>query len=365
MRRRSAMASGTSRGRTHSTVALAGAMALLAVALTSTSVAKTNSTPRVTEHVMRAEPSDRAAIVIVLDGARWQDVVGDGHAMPQLARLAAEHGAFVGTPSSGASIRSSGPNFVSMPGYAEILGGAPARGCAANDDCASASHETIVDAVRTRFGSPYDAAVFASWPDLVRVASSSPESVVVSAGRRLTHHEDALRLDPSMGMLLDRGERAEAAPGEGDFRPDRYTAPLAARYLALFQPHFLFVSLGEPDEYGHRGDRAGYLAALRYADDYIAGLYAFTHGEDARGRATAIFVTADHGRANDFQDHGGRWPESARSWLIALDDGGARGVIAGNHVLADIAPTVRAWLGLPADTAKDAGRAIAELLPPE
>jgi hypothetical protein len=340
-------------------------MALLAAALTSTSVAKT-SMPRVTAPEASASDgkSDRAAIVVVLDGARWQDVVGDGHAMPRLAALAREHGAVVGAPSSGTTMRASGPNFVSMPGYAEIFGGAPARACSGNDECANATHGTIADAVRAESGSPYDAAVFASWPDLVRVASVDPGALVVSAGRSLTHHDAQMRSDPEMSELLDRGERADAWPGEKDFRPDRFTAPIAERYLAAFRPRFMFVSLGEADEYAHQGNHASYVEALRYADGVIAELYAATHGTNAHGRATTIFVTADHGRANDFRDHGGRWPESSRSWLVALGDGVSRGSIqgAGDHALADVAPTVRAWLGLPADDATDRGHAIAGLL---
>jgi hypothetical protein len=336
-------------------------MTLLAAALTSNSVAKT--TPRVTPFEASASGSraDRAAIIVVLDGARWQDVVGDGHAMPRLTALAKAHGATGGAPWSGTTMRASGPNFVSMPGYAEILGGAPSRDCSGNDECASATHATIADAVRAESGSVYDAAVFASWPDLVRVASDDPQAIVVSAGRSLMHHEAEMRLDPQMDDLLDRGERASAWPGEKDFRPDRFTAPLAQRYLEAFHPRFLFVSLGETDEYAHQGNHASYLDALRYADGVIAELYAATHGVNARGRETTIFVTADHGRADDFHDHGARWPESARSWLVVLGDD-PRGAIAGDHALADIAPTVRALLGLPPDAATDAGHAIDALL---
>jgi hypothetical protein len=360
MRRRSGMA------RKRSTLALAGALALLAGALTSTSVAKTTDPPRVVEPEASASEGhpDRAVIVVVLDGARWQDVVGDGHAMPRLTALAREHGAVVGAPKSGTTLRASGPNFVSMPGYAEIFGGAPARECTGNDECASATHETIADAVRADSGSPYDAAVFASWPDLVRVSSTNPDALVVSAGRSLTHHEALMRNDPEMSELLDRGERADAWPGEKDFRPDRFTAPIAERYLALFHPRFLFVSLGESDEYAHQGNRLGYLDALHYADGVIAELYAATHGPNAHGRATTLLVTADHGRSNDFRDHGERWPESSRSWLVALGDDVSRGALrgAGDRALADLAPTVRAWLGLPADDASDSGHAIAGLL---
>jgi arylsulfatase A-like enzyme len=209
-------------------------------------------------------------------------------------------------------------------------------------------------------------ALFSSWPDLVRVASLHPETLVVSGGRSLRHNESVLREDPAMSDLLDHGGSALAWPGDYDFRPDRFTAPLATRYLEVSRPRFLFLSLGEPDEYAHRGDYGEYLEALRFADEAIAGIVDALGRMGERGKRTTVFVTADHGRARDFRDHGGKWPESARSWLVAIGDGvGSRGAIEGSEErrLADIAPTARAWLGMPPDAASDAGRAIGELLP--
>jgi hypothetical protein len=305
---------------------------------------------------------ERDAILVVLDGARWQDVVGEAAVMPQLAELARAHGATLGGPRSGSVVRASGPNFVSMPGYAELFGGAPAPKCRSNEDCAGATHPTIADDVRAWTGSSDDAAVFASWPDLVRVSSEHPESLAVSAGRSVVHNDARMRQDSAMSELLDRGARADAWPGEKDFRPDRFTAPLAERYLEVVRPRFLFLSLGESDEYGHQGNRDGYVRALRYDDDVIAELYRTTHGEGARGRRTTIFVTADHGRAFDFRDHGGRWPESARSWLVVLGDGAPRSShLTGDYTLSDIAPTVKAWLGMP-DAGEASPHTIAKLL---
>jgi arylsulfatase A-like enzyme len=253
-----------------------------------------------------------------------------------------------------------------MPGYAEIFGGAPAHHCLGNDDCEAASRSTLADQVRDWTGSLDDAAVFASWPDLVRVSSQRPEGLAVSAGRSLVHNDARMRMDPAMSELLDRGARADAWPGEKDFRPDRYTAPLAERYLEVVRPRFLFLSLGESDEYGHQGNRDGYVRALRYDDEVIADLYRATHGESARGRRTTIFVTADHGRAFDFRDHGGRWPESARSWLVVIGDEAPNMTrVTGDYTLSDLAPTVKAWLGMPEDDAAAgprAGSAIAKLL---
>ncbi len=351
-----------------SAAALTGATALLAAGLVSRSDAKPTpprDMPELATPETPASQVERDAILVVLDGARWQDVVGEASVMPQLAELARAHGAALGGPRSGSVVRASGPNFVSMPGYAEIFGGAPARGCPGNDDCAAATQPTIADDVRAWTGSPDDAAVFASWPDLVRVSSQHPEQLAVSAGRSLVHGDGRMRRDAAMSELLDRGARADAWPGEKDFRPDRFTAPLAERYLEVVRPRFLFLSLGESDEYAHQGNRDGYVRALRYDDDVIAELYRATHGEGARGRRTTIFVTADHGRAYDFRDHGGRWPESARSWLVVLGDEPDAARLTGDYTLSDIAPTVEAWLGVPDDEATAgprAGAVIAGLL---
>jgi predicted AlkP superfamily pyrophosphatase or phosphodiesterase len=272
----------------------------------------------------------------------------------------------VGAPGGGTIMSASGPNFVSLPGYTEILGGHPPRACDGNQ-CPATIRTTLADDVRAWCDSPRDVAVFSSWPDLVRVSSLHPETLVVSGGRSLRQNESILREDAVTADLLDRGAAALAWPGEYDFRPDRFTAPLATRYLEVARPRFLFLSLGEPDEYAHHGDYAEYLESLRFADDAIGAIVSALDRMGERGRNTTVFVTADHGRARDFRDHGGKWPESARSWLVAIGGGvGGHGAIeaGGERRLADIAPTARAWLGMPPDDASDAGKAIAELLPP-
>jgi arylsulfatase A-like enzyme len=76
-------------------------------------------------------------------------------------------------------------------------------------------------------------------------------------------------------------------------------------------------------------------------------------------------VTTDHGRSNAFRDHGGFAPESGRVWLVA--SGGKiadKGLVYSRepHRLADIAPTMRALLGVAPDVREGAGRVIEEAL---
>ena len=162
------------------------------------------------------------------------------------------------------------------------------------------------------------------------------------------------------------GEPGDPWPGAGDFRRDRATATLALRHLESAQPDFLFLGLGETDEYAHHGDYSSYVGAIAMADQIIGDLLGALVRMGERGERTHVFVTTDHGRAHDFRDHGGRYPESSRVWLVASGPRiTARGDLETSRDLRlrDIAPTLRLIAGLPrVATGRDAGAPIAELL---
>jgi arylsulfatase A-like enzyme len=126
----------------------------------------------------------------------------------------------------------------------------------------------------------------------------------------------------------------------------------------------MFLGLGEPDEYAHRGDYAGYLGSLRTADAVLGDLMATLDRMGDRGAHTTVLVTADHGRGRDWRHHGREFPESGRVWLVAA---GAqikgRGLVPATrkHRLSDVAPTIRQLLGLAPDIATTAGAPIDEL----
>jgi hypothetical protein len=330
--------------------------------------------------VSARDPGERSAVLVVLDGARWQEVftgvdrqlaatagvepVSAATLMPHVHRALTERGAALGAPGRGPVVTASGPNFVSMPGYTEIFTGRRAHPCVDND-CPRAKTPTIADEIRARSAEASDVAVFASWDRIERAATSDPARIVISAGRSFLSSADCVLDDPIASQWLQGGRRAGPSPGTGNFRPDRFTAGLALRYLEAKRPRFLFLGLGEPDEYAHQGDYAGYLESLRAADAVIGELFAAIDRMAVGGHKTSVFITADHGRARDYRFHGRDFPESARVWLVAA--GGevrARGLTQASHPhhLADVAPTLRLLLGLPADAVPSSGAPIDELL---
>jgi hypothetical protein len=278
-------------------------------------------------------------ILVTIDGVRWQDIFEGSDQelspgprrlprdlVPNLDRLARKNGAALGAPGHSV-ISATGPNFVSLPGYTEIFTGRAPIGCQDNT-CEAIHIPTLLDDAHDAGAS---VAAFGSWEILDRAVSARPGSFLVSCGR-------------------DADENVDPWPGVGNFRPDRLTAQRALHHLASERPDVLYIGLGEPDEYGHHNDYAGYLRALTFADGVIGRIMSTLEHMGPRGARTHVFVTADHGRAHDFKGHGGGAPESARVWLIA---GGpavvARGLVDSSHQrhLSDIAPTLRTVIGLP------------------
>jgi arylsulfatase A-like enzyme len=196
----------------------------------------------------------------------------------------------------------------------------------------------------------------------------SHENVRSSVGRYAGDLRGELEADPGVAQILAAGARSAGAPGEDDFRPDAYTGEAALAYLQAAHPRFLFIGLGDTDEYGHADDYRAYLDALRRADELIGRVAHFVFQEIALGRRTTLLVTTDHGRAYSFTSHGAESPESSRVWLVAAGSGvAARGLVESGRErhLADIAPTIRALLGLPAVSPSDSGEMLRELLLPQ
>jgi len=321
-------------------------------------------------------------IIVAIDGVRWQDVflgvepeLAEDQGLDRDMRLPPERlipnihqrvigqGAAIGAPNCGAPMTVLNRDYVSLPGYLEMLTG-QATHCTTND-CGATTIPTIAEAFRDELRvAPGRIGFISSWDRLERAAAADPRGIIVSAGRTRGHNHDLLRGSATLSELLDMGAVVGPFPGGGNYRPDAYTANLALHYLIEHRPRFLFVGLGDTDEWGHKDDYENYLQALRFADTFVGSLLTTLETMGPYGHGVTVIVTTDHGRAEDFKDHGGK-PEAARVWLGAVGAGVPRAGLLTSPTerhLADLVPTIRALMGLPAIAGDRRGTVLAELV---
>ena len=363
------------------------AIATLAIFLPALDGAARPARPRREGEAIAAEPVERVSVekrtpapgrvvLVVIDGVRWQDifggvdpdlartyllpsreVVGADVLVPNLHRLATREGLAYGTPEVGEAMFASGPNYVSQPGYIEMFSERRALGCLSND-CPRTTEPTFVDAIAEATNG--SAAVISSWEVVGRAAASAPAKLVVSVGQARGENQGELRVNESASHALEMGRIAAAYPGHGEYRSDKYTREIALSYLEARHPRFLFLGLGDTDEYAHLGDYRGYLRALHEADKTIGRLLETLERMGDDGRHTTVLVTTDHGRERAFMSHGGFAPESSRVWMIAGGNVRPDGPVALSSPahLFDVGPTVRELMGLPRGPSE--GRALVD-----
>ncbi len=329
-----------------------------------------------TDSSNRGEVPKFSVAFVALDGVRAQDVFSDpelsrvgggqgeaaptgGHFAANLRSLAESEGVGVGVPGRGASFRASGPRYVSLPGYLEMLSGR-STSCTHNG-CDVRSVSTLLSEVAALPGmTPGEVIAFASWPRLEPLLRGDRRNVWVSAGRRRAPKLEKAAEESGLGTLFGEGLRAHPAPGRERYRPDKHTAALALAWAQRYHPRFLFVGLGDADEHAHRDNYAGYLASIRFADRVIGKLWSWLGEERARGRETLLIVTTDHGRSQGFVHHE-KEHESGDVWLVAAGSMvRRRGFVSLSRPgrLRDVVPSMRGLLGLPADRSRRAGREL-------
>ena len=162
---------------------------------------------------------------------------------------------------------------------------------------------TIVDAFRDAYQSEGGAVgVITSWERIERAAAVHSHGVVMSTGRTGGATRDSLRSDPALSDLLDVGSDVGPYPGNGDYRPDYYTAAIALRFLSTRRPRFLFVGLGDTDEWGHQDNYEAYLQSMRFADSFVGNVLdtletmgSFGARTTIVGRLEGVFSSAQRG----------------------------------------------------------------------
>jgi phosphopentomutase/2,3-bisphosphoglycerate-independent phosphoglycerate mutase family metalloenzyme len=281
-------------------------------------------------------------ILITLDGVRWQEifngtdpVLDDQHLsarelLPNFYDLFVDKGVVIGQKSR---MIASGPNHISLPGYLEITRGHPSTDCQRNDCIPK-----IDQSVFFMFDRP---AIFSSW-EVIEKTVPPYYSVVVDTGRA---HRSLAWERTGFPDFFGSPTPFTWLP---DYRPDFFTDLVAEAYIEVMHPDFAWLAMGDCDEWGHANNYRRYRIALQEADDYVGRLIRTLDATDY-GRNTVFIITADHGRAINFRDHGSD-QASERVWMLIRGKGiPFKGSIKLPTTvrLSNILPTIEDIEGLP------------------
>ena len=140
-----------------------------------------------------------------------------------------------------------------------------------------------------------------------------------------------------------------------DLQPEMSAAGVTAELVAAIGSgayDFIVANFANPDMVGHTGVWDATVTALGVIDDCLGRIFdaiAALEAADAAGPGAALFVTADHGNADDMIDDAGA-PVTKHS-LNPVPLLGMGRALAGRRlrdgILADVAPTILELAGLP------------------
>ncbi len=279
-------------------------------------------------------------VLLTLDGVRWQEVFSESKDHNEapfklLKLLLSKEGILIGNKSLGSEMTVNNRFNLSLPGYQSLMAGTEVP-CATND-CGRISVETMMERVRRELRlSKGEVATFATWSGIAKAVEHTQGS---------TH-------------LV------------GSLNHDTETFAQALAYLEKERPRFLYISLGDADEFAHALNKKKYIDTLKMYDRWINELAGRLDAMDDYGNNTTLIVTTDHGRGSGFQwfDHGLHIPDAKYVWLYARNSktnqvsNTDRTVLKNrpyNH--SDIRPTIENLFGLAPNRCADCGRPIEEL----
>lgn len=252
-------------------------------------------------------------------------------------------GWIAGNATSDSIIKVTNGRYFSYPGYNELLTGKADRRIDSNDKSYN-PNKTVLEWLNTQEGFSDSIAAYCSWDVFPFIINDKRSGVRVNAGWSPLEVGDPAAIE---ALNLVAGNLFQ----EWDsVRYDSLTMAGAIQELRTKQPRMLYVSLGETDDWAHKGRYDRYLDSARQNDALIRRLWETAQSLDSHRGKTAFLVTSDHGRGDGregWKNHSNSLAGSEFIWAAAFGAGiSARGENEGGRFTqSQIAATVAALLG--------------------
>ncbi len=324
-----------------------------------------------------AAPPARSAVLVLIDGLRWQEVfrgadpgliahplggVKDGDAarraywredpaarrealMPFLWRTVAREGQLLGDRDANCRVDVTNGLKFSYPGYSEMLVGFHDARIDSNAKVPN-PNPTVLEFLHGRPGFDGSVAALGVWDVVPWIVNRERCGFFVNAG-----FEPVLVPPVSPRQELLNRLKTELPRRWDSMPPDAIGFHAMIEYLRAHLPRVLYFTFGETDEFAHEGRYDLYLDAARRTDAYLAELWSTLQSLPSHAGRTTLIVAVDHGRgrlAEDWSQHSRTVEGAEEAWIAVLGpDTPARGALrdAGPFTQAQIAATLAAAVG--------------------
>ncbi|TNE66184.1 MAG: phosphoglyceromutase [Alphaproteobacteria bacterium] len=236
--------------------------------------------------------------------------------MPFFWGTLARDGQLYGNRDRGSEGRLVNPYHFSYPGYSEILTGVADPRINSNDMVQNPNH-TMLEWLIGKPENKGRVAAFGSWDVFPYIINRDRSGVPVNAGFEAYDARGEADIE-QLNKLQDM------IPSPWDtVRLDAFTMGFARAALRRDKMRFVYIALGETDDFAHEGFYDQYANAAHRADRMIGDLWTWLQSDPRYKGRTTLIVTCDHGRGSDSLEawkYHGRFPYKKEDGSDAISD---------------------------------------------
>lgn len=205
----------------------------------------------------------------------------------------------------------------SYPGYSEILTGIADDERITSNDKVLNPNRTLPEWLADMPENKGKVEAFGSWDVFPYILNEERAGISVNAG-----------FEAYTGVQNDRvrhlNDLQEQIPSPWDtVRLDAFTMGYARAALAKDKKRFVYIALGETDDFAHDGHYDQYVNAAHRTDKAIADLWTWLQSDERYKGKTTLLITTDHGRGTESLEawkYHGRFPYTKEDGTEAISD---------------------------------------------